>query len=470
MVKRSSKQIGARSSGRISLSRRFLLAVLIITGASVIGLVAVPAVFPDTGAVMADALRSVVGPEPVSALESVVFKVQDVFNRAEFQATGKAQEVDWVSPARPAQVPAPAPAVPKPTALNSTMSVGPIEATATPESSSSVMTATAEPSIPSDVQPSVPTSTRITQESVVSALPTVEGGWQAFGPSATSGLPIMSRGIVKPDPSRPFVRTAVIRIDLDHAQLHLVAGTKEPAFAKGVPPFARPGSIPNPDISPDILLAAFNGGFKAEHGHYGMMVNEQIILPPLDGIATVGLYRDGHIQMGAWGQEVTRTQDLVAFRQNCALLVQQGQVRPNIDNTDLLTWGFTGKSSPSATWRSGLGLSQDGRFLIYVVGQSLTAQTLAVALQQAGAYYGMQLDINGGYTRFATYTPSNSSHAALPMRAEMLLKDMRRTAQQFLAPYSRDFFYVTASQHYSRSTCGRNKQMILIGVTRDVTG
>jgi hypothetical protein len=120
-------------------------------------------------------------------------------------------------------------------------------------------------------------------------------------------------------------------------------------------------------------------------------------------------------------------------------------VQPNIDSKDLLTWGFTGKSSPSATWRSGIGLSQDRRFLLYVVGKSLTAQTLAVALQQAGAYDGMQLDINGSYTRFASYTPDGIGNKTLQVQAEMLLKDMRGGPLQFLEPYNRDFFYVTTT-------------------------
>ena len=47
------------------------------------------------------------------------------------------------------------------------------------------------------------------------------------------------------------------------------------------------------------LIAAFNGGFKAINGHYGMMVDGVTLLPPLPGFATLAIYRDGHVNIGA---------------------------------------------------------------------------------------------------------------------------------------------------------------------------
>lgn len=431
VIKLSSKQSNNHPS-----KRRVLLAISAFTFTIMVGLITLPIAAPETGSDLADALRSVIGPEPVSALESAVFRVQDILNSAQYQVTGQVQEVAWDSPA---QRSVPLNDNPKSTPVNNGRSIQGPDTGAKPDLTQPVITKT--PSITNNIN--VPTQTQVLETSVTDGPPMLDGGWQAFGSTAASGLPIMARGIVQPDPSRPFVRTAVIRMDLRQAQLHLVAGTKEPKLSAGITPFARPGIIPSTDASPNTLLAAFNGGFKAEHGRYGMIVNQKIILPPRDGIATIALYRDGHIQIGAWGQEITQTQDLSAFRQNCTLLVQKGQVTPNIDNTDLLSWGFTGVGSPSATWRSGLGLSQDGRFLIYVVGKSLTAQTLAVALQQAGTYYGMQLDINGAYTRFATYVASGVPNSGFPVQAELLLKDMRGSGTQYLEPSKRDFFYVT---------------------------
>jgi hypothetical protein len=93
-----------------------------------------------------------------------------------------------------------------------------------------------------------------------------------------------------------------------------------------------------------------------------------------------------------------------------------------------------------ATWRSGLGLSADGRYLIYATGDGLTVTSLAQALATGGASRAMQLDINSWWTRFVTYAPSSASHRLI---AQKLLSDMAGDARQFLTPDIRDFFYLT---------------------------
>jgi hypothetical protein len=197
------------------------------------------------------------------------------------------------------------------------------------------------------------------------------------------------------------------------------------------------------DQTSSLLLAAFNGGFKAIHGGYGMQLDNGVtLLPPLDGIATLGLYRDGTVKLGAWGRDLQSSNNLVAYRQNCPLLVDAGQINPHVNDENRKEWGYTVKNLDT-TWRSGVGLSKDGRFLIYAVGNSLTVQSLAQALQQAGAEYAMQLDINGFYTRFVTYTPAVTSNAGSALMANKLLKEMSGDSTQFLHPYDRDFFYLT---------------------------
>jgi hypothetical protein len=274
----------------------------------------------------------------------------------------------------------------------------------------------------------------------VVAAPSGVDNWQAFGPTAGSA-PIMARGSVKPDPARPYAQAMLVRIDLSQVQLHLVAGTIEPKAAQGTPSFARPGDIPLGDQA--NLLAAFNGGFKAIHGSYGMLTNGITILPPLDNMATIAMYNDGHVSIGAWGRDITSTPDLIAYRQNCPLLIDQGQINSHVNDESRKEWGYTVKNLDT-TWRSGLGISQDGRFLIYAVGNSLSVESLAQALQQAGAYYAMQMDINGFYTRFVTYQPASSSKVSnYPVIASKLLNQMSGDPAQFLHPYDRDFFYVT---------------------------
>ena len=173
------------------------------------------------------------------------------------------------------------------------------------------------------------------------------------------------------------------------------------------------------------------------------MVDGTTLLSPLDGLATMALHPDGSIQIGQWGRDLTANDKLTWYRQNCPLLVDAGQINPHVDDENHKEWGYTVKNLDT-TWRSGLGLSQDGRFLIYAAGNSLTVRSLAQALQQAGAYYAMQTDINGFYTRFVTYRPADNPKAAgHPLVADKLLNEMSGDPALFLHPYDRDFFYVT---------------------------
>ena len=109
-----------------------------------------------------------------------------------------------------------------------------------------------------------------------------------------------------------------------------------------------------------------------------------------------------------------------------------------VDNNPAL-WGSTIKNK-IATWRSGLGLSADRRYLMYVAGDGLTVPTLAQALVDAGADRGMQLDINSSWPRFVTYAATRAGSAPI---ATKLLNGMVGDTHQFLRPDSRDFFYLT---------------------------
>jgi hypothetical protein len=255
----------------------------------------------------------------------------------------------------------------------------------------------------------------------------------------------MARTSVKPDPDRPYAEAALVRIDLSQIELHLMPGVSEPEAVAGVPPFPRPGRIPAEVQASGKLLAAFNGGFKAVNGHYGMMTDQGVVLqPPLDGIATLAFYRDGHLRLGEWGRDITASADLVAYRQNCPLLLDAGQIAAGVREGNQRNWGVTIQNA-AATWRSGLGLSSDGRFLIYAAGDSLTVESLAHALQLGGADFAMQLDINSLYTRFVTYRPADVKTSKYPVVAQKLIDQMPGLGQTvFLSPYDRDFFYITA--------------------------
>jgi hypothetical protein len=400
-----------------------LRVILVIVGIIILllgGLVAIPVISPATGAALADDLRAIFGPEFVAQLESASFHIQDTVNRARYQASGGQAQLNWAPGTDTTTI-----EIKRPTkvAPSKTIASARPAAIATPQ--------------PMTVAPAQSDVTAITAPSPANL------DWQAYG-AAVNGTPIMARAFVKPDPNRPYAQAALVRIDLSQVQLHLMPGTVEPVAAKPIPGLKRPGFIPTADQAPDVLLAAFNGGFKAIHGHYGMMTADGVtLLPPVNGLATIAQRSDGSIQIGQWGRDLTANDNLTWYRQNCPLLVDQGQINPHVIDENRAEWGYTVKNLDT-TWRSGLGLSQDGRFLIYAAGNSLTVQSLAQALQQAGAYYAMQTDINGFYTRFVTYSlAANSKATGHALVANKLLNEMSGDPALFLHPYDRDFFYVT---------------------------
>jgi len=103
---------------------------------------------------------------------------------------------------------------------------------------------------------------------VTPALPG-EGIWTTAGlPSPRPGpgaLPPIAKAFIRPDAARPYALVTLLQVDLRVAQLHIVAGTAQPAEPRGL---AGAGVIPGVNWSQDRLLAAFNGGFKYSDGAY----------------------------------------------------------------------------------------------------------------------------------------------------------------------------------------------------------
>jgi hypothetical protein len=384
----------------------YLLFALAVSFTALLGVVViVPTISPASGAQVADLLRAVVGPQPVADLESVSFQIKDaVYRYLSARDGGKVQ----ISVNQPMAIQQP------------------------------LKQPTARKQLPANVAPNqsvgalpVPPST-----DVVSALPQI--GWQAYGPTV-NGTPVMAQTLLTLDPQRPYAAIALVRIDLSRLQLHMMPGFLEPSHAAAVV-----ASIPNLGMIPladqNRLIAAFNGGFKAINGHYGMMVDGVTLLPPLPGLATLAIYRDGHVNIGSWDGGISQTPDLIAFRQNCPLIVQSGQLNQMVNVDNQVMWGHT-IGNQDITWRTGVGITQDSRYLIYAVGNGTSVGTLANALLEAGAYNAMQLDINQHYAHFATYQPTGNP--GTPLKAVQLLDQMGTDPNLYLAAHSRDYFYLT---------------------------
>ena len=251
-----------------------------------------------------------------------------------------------------------------------------------------------------------------------------------------TGNVIAYRTFLQPDPQRPYATVAVVAFNLQATRLHFVLGYEEPASSVFI---SRPARIPVSDMQPGKILAAFNGGFKAEHGHFGVMLDGVTLIPPRDGFGTVAIYDDGKVILGAWDKDIISSPHLVAWRQNGPLIIQNGQINPLTAVTDPQVWGYTTDGS-TATGRSALGISPDGIVLYYAVGFNLTLPALTKAVQDAGAFEAIQLDINNFYTHFEAFRlESNNQLTVVPLLDQMKGPGDHR----YLTINKRDFFFVT---------------------------
>lgn len=262
-----------------------------------------------------------------------------------------------------------------------------------------------------------------------------EGQWQLLGTAGDNGDARLAVTALRPDPARPDIQVAIVAVDMTRAQLHAVAGLEEPPVISGT---LRYGAVPQDVQQSGLLLAAFNGGFKAIHGADGMGADGEVYAKAVPGRATLGIMRDGSLRLGVWGRDIGPGDDLVAWRQNGRMLVEGGAVTEAARQGGL-GWGAS-VDLQAETWRSGVGLSADGRTLLYAVGDALTAARLAEVLRAAGAAAALQLDINNYWVRFVSFQRDAQGR----LLAQPLITAMPREPRKYLTADKRDFFYLTA--------------------------
>lgn len=385
----------------------------------IIGLYLAATVFPSVGAQGSDALRAVIGDGAVAQLETWIFQVQDSIHQTEYSLGLAKPESPWQAPTSAAAV--------LPTLVPSATPTS--QPTATPQPM-----ATAEPTATPTLKPSPsPTPWRPAPAHSLGSLEG-EGVWQSYIKDS-KGTTVAYRTFIQPDPKRPYSLVAVVAFDLTHTKLGFVLGWEEPGV-KGGP--KGDGLIPAADAVPGKLLATFNGAFKTEHGSYGAMSNGAVALPARKGFATVVIYKDGSVKIGEYGKEITSLEDTLAWRQNCSLIIQDGQLNPLVNNDSAEYWGAN-LHGETVTWRSGLGISKDGKTLYYFAGPNLMMPVLAAAMQSVNVEAGMQLDINNYWVHFAAVRDVSGKNEAEPLFPDEMKSDVPR----YLSKYARDFFYVS---------------------------
>jgi hypothetical protein len=385
--------------------------------------------WPAFGAQGADFLRGIIGDKAVAGLEMDFNQAQDIVQNLKYQLGLDKPVAPWTTLPASLQTLVPTTTLIEPViSAPETQTPEPIQTTPTP--------AVLNPPEPTSA-PAPPAWPPV----ALTALGTAqgEGVWSAYIQDS-QGHTAAYRTFLQPDPTRPYTLVAVVAIDLTRTRLHFVLGTTEPALPDATPdPAARSGAIPAPDRVANVLLAAFNGGFKARHGEFGAMADGVIGLPPKDGLGTLVIYKNGRVSLGEWGTGMAIPPDMAAFRQNGPLVIQQGKIDPRIYNNSPQDWGYT-VNDVSPTVRSGIGLSSDEKTLFYFCGPSLSMDVLAKSMQAAGAWNAIQLDINNYWTLFVKFQPSGSKLIPEPLLPQLMVANVER----YLWNYSRDYFYITS--------------------------
>lgn len=390
-----------------------LISLMILGG----GAVYVVGQNPVVAAQVADMLRQTIGNEAVANLETTMFTIQDNVRQLEYQVTGKKAASPWSLTPVPTQV----------------VEVTPTLPVATPNPSQPQPTPTAKPNLNL-------TGVSWPPPNIMNRLGALEdeGIWTPYIYDS-SGRVAAYRTFLQPDKDRAYVVTAIVVFNLNVTRLGYVIGTKEPASPVNL---FRSGSIPNNEKQAGVLLAAFNGGFQAQHGNFGVMYEGNIVLSGREGMGTLIMYKDGRVNLTPWDKKFYDTTEIRSWRQNGPLLVHNGEINPETSTSDKIKsvdyWGATVDGN-AVTWRSGVGLSGNKQFLYYVAGPGLTVSTLAGVFKRASAQDAMQLDINPYWVQFISVSVANKQFKANPLWPEM-----SNTQERYLGSHTSDYFYVVS--------------------------
>lgn len=302
-----------------------------------------------------------------------------------------------------------------------------------------------------------------------------EGKWRAIvdDPHARAlpdGSPVFYQTFLRPDAERSWARMYLTVWDPRLVQLNMVSGTEEPMSATGE---TGTGLIPRDPDTLRRLVGAFNGGFQAVHGEFGMMASGRVYLPPKPWAATVAVFSDGRVAMGSWpGPEDKRKgydeasaveqipAGMIGYRQNLTSLVEEGVYNP----WQRWWWGAAPnqQGEQTLTQRSALCMTRTG-FMLYAWGDSLSPQAMGQALIAAGCVRALHLDMNSSHCGMEFYNVFRDDEAQLPkgpreryrfegtvaglpgytVRSRRAVTSMGTELARYIKPDPRDYFYLT---------------------------
>lgn len=264
-----------------------------------------------------------------------------------------------------------------------------------------------------------------------------EGAWASPVPER----PTVLRTFLRVDPARPYERVYLFAFDMRALALRFVAGTRDPRSTTGVRGTGRIVEEDKPG-----LVAAFNGGFKIEHGAFGTVESRGVVIPPTPGWATVAVDTDGRARFGVWDVDGALPESVFSLRQNLPPLIADGLVNP----TRVRQWGqLVARLDAEHTPRSALGVS-DGGILLYAWSLAASADQMGEAMRRAGARFAMHLDMNPGHTGLSFLAPGEPP-AGPPRVLGAGAPEMDHRADRWSGVETRDFFYLVERSHMGSS-------------------
>ena len=297
-----------------------------------------------------------------------------------------------------------------------------------------------------------------------------EGKWAPWVPpwrsraEASDGTWPYYRTALRVNPKRQHDYTVLVAMDLRQLQLNMVAGVANPTSTTGT---RGTGLLPNKEEVFKDDFVVFNGGFKTDHGAYGMMVDRRTIIPAKAHAATIAINDRGQVLMGTWAARATHEardknwrlgmtsenaypvpDDVHSYRQNLPPLMENETINP----AGLHRWGgVVSHLNSSTTPRSSVCLKGDST-LIYIWGSATSAEELGEAHLMAGCTYSVHLDMNPIHTSMIMHRvplkegqlpPTDKKTGYVGAMHEPAATRMYTDWYRYLKRSSKDFFYVT---------------------------
>jgi len=227
----------------------------------------------------------------------------------------------------------------------------------------------------------------------------------------------------------------VAAVDLERLRIRFVPGTDDLLWAKRTPS-ADAGLVPHADL--DGLVAMMNGGFQPKHGHFGMIANRDVIVPPRPDACTLVVGDDGSVRLGPWASLAPLDEHAESLRQTPACLVLGGALHADLLRGNDKRWA--GHASDLQTRRrSAIGIDASGKVLLYGIGEEGDPRWLAEGMRAAGAVAAAEFDINWYWTRFLAF--ARDATGAMRISSSLIPKMEHQSDSYVARPSTRDFFY-----------------------------